>query len=220
MDDGADLVTTLLKERPTQVPIGSTEETTTGVIRLRAIVHGHLGNPVEHGPDVRVVRIGVLTPDREDGNPLGDEGGGDVVLCREGVRGAERNVRSPGPQSLHEVGGLGGHVQACRDSNSGERGLLLEPLADRGENWHPPASPFDAKCARLGQRGVGDIVVHGREVIARVSRSAVAVVAARYRPPATGKRREGKRATRCPLPAAGKSGKERDLRIRVLAGSG
>ncbi len=37
MDDGADLVTTLLKERPAQRPIGSTEETTTGVIRLRAM---------------------------------------------------------------------------------------------------------------------------------------------------------------------------------------
>ncbi|HEY5652596.1 MAG TPA: adenosylhomocysteinase [Acidimicrobiia bacterium] len=37
MDDGADLVTTLLKERPDQLPIGSTEETTTGVIRLRAM---------------------------------------------------------------------------------------------------------------------------------------------------------------------------------------
>ncbi|NQV07239.1 adenosylhomocysteinase [bacterium] len=37
MDDGADLVTTLLTERPTQEPYGSTEETTTGVIRLRAM---------------------------------------------------------------------------------------------------------------------------------------------------------------------------------------
>ena len=37
MDDGADLVTTLLKERPDHRPIGSTEETTTGVIRLRAM---------------------------------------------------------------------------------------------------------------------------------------------------------------------------------------
>ena len=37
MDDGADLVTTLLKERPAQSPVGSTEETTTGVIRLRAM---------------------------------------------------------------------------------------------------------------------------------------------------------------------------------------
>jgi adenosylhomocysteinase len=37
MDDGADLVTMLLKERKDQEPIGSTEETTTGVIRLRAM---------------------------------------------------------------------------------------------------------------------------------------------------------------------------------------
>ena len=37
MDDGADLVTVLLKERPEQRPIGSTEETTTGVIRLRSM---------------------------------------------------------------------------------------------------------------------------------------------------------------------------------------
>jgi adenosylhomocysteinase len=39
MDDGADLVTTLLKERPDQAPVGSTEETTTGVIRLRAMAN-------------------------------------------------------------------------------------------------------------------------------------------------------------------------------------
>ena len=39
MDDGADLVTTLLKERTDLIPhmLGSTEETTTGVIRLRAM---------------------------------------------------------------------------------------------------------------------------------------------------------------------------------------
>jgi adenosylhomocysteinase len=39
MDDGADLVTTLLKERPEQAAevLGGTEETTTGVIRLRSM---------------------------------------------------------------------------------------------------------------------------------------------------------------------------------------
>jgi adenosylhomocysteinase len=37
MDDGADLVTVLHKERTDQVVLGSTEETTTGVIRLRAM---------------------------------------------------------------------------------------------------------------------------------------------------------------------------------------
>ncbi len=39
MDDGADLVTQLLTKRTNQIPdvIGGTEETTTGVIRLRAM---------------------------------------------------------------------------------------------------------------------------------------------------------------------------------------
>ena len=47
MDDGADLVTTLLKERPGQTPVGSTEETTTGVIRLRSMAEaGVLRFPV------------------------------------------------------------------------------------------------------------------------------------------------------------------------------
>ena len=49
MDDGADLVSTLHQERPDQVPeiIGSTEETTTGVIRLRAMAaDGALRFPV------------------------------------------------------------------------------------------------------------------------------------------------------------------------------
>ncbi len=37
MDDGADLVTMLHRERPDQEVLGSTEETTTGVIRLKAM---------------------------------------------------------------------------------------------------------------------------------------------------------------------------------------
>jgi adenosylhomocysteinase len=49
MDDGCDLVSTLHKERPEQLAevIGGTEETTTGVIRLRAMAHdGVLAYPV------------------------------------------------------------------------------------------------------------------------------------------------------------------------------
>ena len=47
MDDGADLVTTLLKERAGHDPLGSTEETTTGVLRLRAMAEaGVLRFPV------------------------------------------------------------------------------------------------------------------------------------------------------------------------------
>jgi adenosylhomocysteinase len=49
MDDGADLVTTLLKERPEQAAevMGGTEETTTGVIRLRSMAaSGVLAYPI------------------------------------------------------------------------------------------------------------------------------------------------------------------------------
>src|SRR5207247_6006698 len=49
MDDGCDLVTTLHKERPDQLRdlIGGTEETTTGVIRLRAMAaDGVLAYPI------------------------------------------------------------------------------------------------------------------------------------------------------------------------------
>ncbi len=49
MDDGADLVSMLHKERTNQIPdiIGSTEETTTGIIRLRAMAaEGALKFPV------------------------------------------------------------------------------------------------------------------------------------------------------------------------------
>ena len=49
MDDGADLVSTLHRERPEQVKdiVGGTEETTTGVIRLRAMAaDGALGYPI------------------------------------------------------------------------------------------------------------------------------------------------------------------------------
>ncbi|MDQ3953859.1 MAG: adenosylhomocysteinase [Actinomycetota bacterium] len=49
MDDGGDLVTMLHQQRPDQLPeiIGGTEETTTGVIRLRSMeANGVLGYPI------------------------------------------------------------------------------------------------------------------------------------------------------------------------------
>ncbi len=49
MDDGADLVTTVLKKRRELIPgiIGGTEETTTGVIRLKSMeAHGVLAYPI------------------------------------------------------------------------------------------------------------------------------------------------------------------------------
>lgn len=51
MDDGADLVSAVLKDRRELLPnlIGSTEETTTGVIRLRAILTRRARIPSDRG---------------------------------------------------------------------------------------------------------------------------------------------------------------------------
>jgi adenosylhomocysteinase len=60
MDDGADLVSTLHKERPEQVVevMGGTEETTTGVIRLRAMAEdGALGYPIVAVNDARTKHL-------------------------------------------------------------------------------------------------------------------------------------------------------------------
>jgi adenosylhomocysteinase len=60
LDDGADLVSTLHKERPDQLPelTGGTEETTTGVIRLRAMAEGgKLGYPIVAVNDARTKHL-------------------------------------------------------------------------------------------------------------------------------------------------------------------
>jgi adenosylhomocysteinase len=60
LDDGADLVSTLHKERPEQIAevMGGTEETTTGVIRLRAMAaQGALGYPIVAVNDARTKHL-------------------------------------------------------------------------------------------------------------------------------------------------------------------
>jgi adenosylhomocysteinase len=60
MDDGADLVSILHRERPEQLSElrGGTEETTTGVIRLRAMAEqGKLGYPIVAVNDARTKRL-------------------------------------------------------------------------------------------------------------------------------------------------------------------
>ncbi len=60
LDDGADLVSTLHKERPEQLDevLGGTEETTTGVIRLRAMAEaGRLGYPIVAVNDARTKHL-------------------------------------------------------------------------------------------------------------------------------------------------------------------
>ena len=68
---------------------------------------------------------------------------GHVVLGRERVRRAQRDLSARGGQREHQVRGLGGDVEARRQPNSVEGALLGEPLADLCQHRHLPARPRD-----------------------------------------------------------------------------
>ena len=96
-----------------------------------AVVHGDVGAVVDAGVDVLVVGLVVLALDGVDAHAvLLDQRGGHVVLRAQRVAGAEHDVGAAGLQRAHEVGGLGGDVQAGADAHARERLLRVEALAD------------------------------------------------------------------------------------------
>ncbi len=127
-----------------------------------AVVHRQLGLVVDGRLDVAVVGVVVLALDREDRDvELLDESGGDVVLGRERVRGAEHDVGAAGLQRPHQVRGLARHVQAGRDPVAGERLLGLEAVADRREHRHVPVGPGDSAHALGRERQVFYVMTLG-----------------------------------------------------------
>ena len=120
-----------------------------------AVVHRQLRLVVDSRLDVRVVRVVVLALDRENRDVvLVNERSGNVVLRRERVGGAKHHVGAAGLQCAGKVRGLGGHVETRRDAIAGERLLVLEALADRGEHGHLAVGPLDAAHALRRKRKV------------------------------------------------------------------
>ena len=150
-----------------------------------AVVHGDVGTVVDAGVDVAVVRLVVLALDGVDAHAVVvDEGGGDVVLGAQRVAGAEDDVGAARRQGAHEVGRLGGDVQAGADADALERLLLREALADGLEHRHVHVGPLDAQHALRREADVLDIEVgtHGRSPHSRSWAACVTTQAATLRP--------------------------------------
>src|SRR5437762_6962402 len=80
--------------------------------QIGAVVHRDLRLAREHGVDVRVVPIAILTLPRKGGNALvHDKRGGDIVLRREWVGRAERDARAAVAEHDREVRRLGSDVK-------------------------------------------------------------------------------------------------------------
>ena len=126
---------------------------------VAAVVHGHLRVRVGDRVEVGVVGVAVLAAAGEGGDPvLGHQRRGDVVLGRERVRGRQDDLGAAGLQRAHQVGGLGGDVQARADAQAVERLLALEALADEPQDGHLALGPLDAPDALGGEAEVGDVV--------------------------------------------------------------
>ena len=117
---------------------------------------------LEGGPDVLVISVVVLALDGVDLDAvIAHQVSGRVVLRRQRIRSAERDVGAASLQSDHQVGRLGRDVQAGRQLLPIERPLLGEAFADHAHNGHGTFGPFDAALPGIGEIDVFDVVVYG-----------------------------------------------------------
>jgi hypothetical protein len=89
-----------------------------------AVVHRDRGVLVANGVDVRVVGLVALALDRVHLDVVAvDEGGRDVILRRQRVGGAERDLGATGSEGADQVGGLRRDVKAKPELDAVERPL-------------------------------------------------------------------------------------------------
>jgi hypothetical protein len=84
--------------------------------------------------------------------------GGRVVLGRQRVGGTQGDLGAAGLQGAHQVGRLGGDVQAGRDLQAREGLLLLEAGPDLTQHRHVAVGPLDAQPTLVGEAEVMDVV--------------------------------------------------------------
>ena len=128
--------------------------------QVGAIVHGDVRLVIDGGQDVVVVGVVVLALDGEDRNALiAHQAGGNIVLGRERIRGAQHHVGAAVAQADGQVRGLGRNVQAGRDANALQRLVLDEFFADNLQHLHGLVRPLDALLAQFGQFQALDIAI-------------------------------------------------------------
>ncbi len=130
--------------------------------QVGAVIHRDVRLVVDGREDMVVVSVVVLALDGEDGNVVvAHQAGGDIILRRQRVRGAEHHVGAAIAQADGQVRGLGGDVQAGRNADALQRLVLDEFLADNLQHLHGLVRPLDALLSQVGQFYVLDVAIHG-----------------------------------------------------------
>ena len=111
---------------------------------------------------MRVVGIAILALARVRRDVVvRDERRGDIVLRRQRIRRAQRDLGAAGLQREREVRGLSGHVKARADAQPEERLFLREALRDAGEHGHLARRPLDPPLPCPGEPDIRHVVFAG-----------------------------------------------------------
>ena len=134
---------------------------------VRAVVQRRVRGFVDGAVDAPVEGLGVLAVPGVDLDAVGAvgrsggaerEGRGHLVVGRERVAAAPRDLGAARLERLDEHGGLLGDVEAARDLVALEGLRLGVLLAQLHEHRHPAFGPLDAAAAAVGEREVCDFV--------------------------------------------------------------
>ena len=79
-------------------------------------------------------------------------------LVESGLEATSVTSAPPALQRAHQVGGLGGDVEAGADAQAFEGPLHREALTDEAQDRHLPLGPLDAANTFIHQTEVGDVM--------------------------------------------------------------
>ena len=141
-----------------QVPAVAVEQ----VGEVAAVIDDQVGMAGERFAQIAGVLRPVGTVVRVDGEPLGGERGGNVILRGEGIAAGDVNLGAARVEHLGEVGGLGFEVDGHGDAHPAEGLGAFKFGADGVQNGHIGPHPVDLVSAARGGFGRGNVRVgHG-----------------------------------------------------------
>ncbi len=122
-----------------------------------------MGFVIEGGEDVVVISVIVFALDGENRNAaVADQAGGNVILRRERIRGAENYVGAAVAQANGQVCRFRGDVQAGGNAHALQRLVLDKFFADDLQDLHGLIGPFNPLLTEVRELDAFNIALHLR----------------------------------------------------------
>ena len=123
--------------------------------QVGAIIHRHLGLVIQRGADMPVVGDIVFAFDCEGGDlVMRNQAGRHIILGGKRVGCGQNDICATQVERIHQVGRLGGHMQAGGDAHAFQRAFFGKTLADQAQDRHFSLGPIDPAPTTFSQLDV------------------------------------------------------------------